>query len=238
MKKPIEVKATKGISQMQIAMEAMKAVYGAVRPERPKERFDMLVEPMQAMSQLALLSSCPTGTKLSITNNILVLQLPTWNQGIIRSYNSDKKEDLVYIFNVIKRFKKFYGPTSQSDDLKVLYPMLIERGAKGLEALVQTYSQTTIGSLAETLRMYAALLRDAGVESGLLAEAPEHKSVESVFSQVTDLYNSDHYKVIESTLNMVGKDAKSHQAYVDGMNRLLSPLNNQIREWIGKNIVL
>lgn len=235
---PIEVKATKGISQLQIAMEAMKAVYGAVRAERPKERFDMLLEPMQAMSQLALLGSCPTGTKLSITNNILVVQLPTWNQGLIRSYNSDKKEDLVYIFNVIKRFKKFYGPSAKSHELKTLYPMLVERGAKGIEALVQTYSQSTMGSLAETLRMYAALLRDAGVESGLLAEAPEHQSVESVFSQVTALYKPDHYRIIESTLNMAMEDAKSHQAYVDGMNRVLSPLNSQIREWISKNIIL
>ena len=235
---PIEVKATKGISQLQIAMEAMKAVYGAVRPERQKERFDMLLEPMQAMSQLALLGSCPVGTKLSITNNILVLQLPTWNQGIIRSYNSDKKEDLVYIFNVIKRFKKFYGPAAKSNELKTLYPMLIERGAKGIEALVQTYSQTTIGSLAETLRMYAALLRDAGVESGLLAEPPEHQSVESVFSQVTDLYKPDHYRIIESTLTLAGNDVKSHQAYVEGMNKVLGPLNGQIREWISKNIVL
>ena len=235
---PIEVKATKGISQLQIAMEAMKAVYGAVRAEKPKERFDMLLEPMQAMSQLALLGSCPVGTKLSISNNILILQLPTWNQGIIRSYNSDRKEDLVYIFNVIKRFKKFYGPSAKSNELKTLYPMLIERGAKGIEALVQTYSQATLGSLSETLRMYAALLRDASVESGLLAEAPEHQSVESVFSQVTTLYKPDHYKIIESTLNMIGEDAKSHQAYSDGMSKILGPLNCQIRDWISKNIVL
>ena len=86
--------------------------------------------------------------------------------------------------------------------------------------------------------MYAALLRDAGVESGLLAEAPEHQSVESVFSQVKDLYKPDHYRIIESTLTLAGNDVKSHQAYVEGMNKVLGPLNGQIREWISKNIVL
>ena len=36
-----------------------------------KERSDMILEPLQVMIQLALVSKCPIGTKVSVCNNIL-----------------------------------------------------------------------------------------------------------------------------------------------------------------------
>ena len=41
----------------------------------PQEKADRILEPMQVMIQLALLSFCPTGTKLCVNNNLLSLQL-------------------------------------------------------------------------------------------------------------------------------------------------------------------
>ena len=61
---------------------------------RQKDKIDMILEPLQAMIQLALLSICPIGTKLRIQENILYLQTPTITQSISRWYNSDKKDDL------------------------------------------------------------------------------------------------------------------------------------------------
>ena len=65
--------------------------------DRSKERFEMILEPLQAMIQLALLSYCPIGTKLSISENILIIQPPGWGQGLKRKYNSDKKNDLALL---------------------------------------------------------------------------------------------------------------------------------------------
>ena len=89
-------------------MEALKAIYIAIMGDKNKERFEMILEPFQAIVQLALLSYCPVGSKLSITDNILHIQNPGWSQSIMRSYNSDKHDDLVYLFTVIKRFHLFY----------------------------------------------------------------------------------------------------------------------------------
>jgi len=44
----------------------------------PKERLDMILEPLQVMIQLAILGFCPRGTKISINENILTLQRPTF----------------------------------------------------------------------------------------------------------------------------------------------------------------
>ena len=62
----------------------------------PQEKADRILEPMQVMIQLALLSFCPTGTKLCVNDNLLSLQLPTLSQGVWRWYNKDSKDDLFF----------------------------------------------------------------------------------------------------------------------------------------------
>ena len=42
-----------------------------------KERSDMILEPLQVMVQLALLSQSPIGTKVSVSDNILQLHTPS-----------------------------------------------------------------------------------------------------------------------------------------------------------------
>ena len=64
-----------------------------------KEKTEMILEPMQVMIQLALLSFCPLGTKISVSSNILYLQLPTFYQGAVRWYQNDTKDDLHYLFH-------------------------------------------------------------------------------------------------------------------------------------------
>ena len=54
----------------------------------------MILEPLQSMIQLALLSLCPIGTKLTIHDNIVSLHYPTLIQPLARWYHSDRKDDL------------------------------------------------------------------------------------------------------------------------------------------------
>ena len=82
-----------------------------------KDKINMVLEPLQAMIQLALLSLSPIGTKLTIQENILYLQSPNIIQPVSRWYNSDKKDDLYFLFQVIKRFIKWYNPIINKDSL-------------------------------------------------------------------------------------------------------------------------
>ena len=67
-----------------------------------KEKSDMILEPLQVMIQLALLSHSPIGTKLSISDNLLHVQEPNWSQGMLRWYMNDNKDDLYYLFQAIR----------------------------------------------------------------------------------------------------------------------------------------
>ena len=73
-----------------------------------REKMDMVLEPMQVMIQLALLSHCQIGSKISVSNNILTIQKPKWYQGSVRWWNGDNKDDLYYLFHAIRRYYKWY----------------------------------------------------------------------------------------------------------------------------------
>jgi len=79
-----------------LAMELLKA--------KPKERSDMILEPLHVIIKIAMLGFCPEGTKLTISANLLYLQKPTWTQGVTRWYQQDTKEDLYYLFHAIRRY--------------------------------------------------------------------------------------------------------------------------------------
>ena len=96
-KKLLIAKEHKNASLKLYNMETIKILYNALISDRSKERFEMILEPLQAISQLAFLSYCPVGSKLSISDNVLYIQEPGWGQTISRSYYLDKKEDKVLI---------------------------------------------------------------------------------------------------------------------------------------------
>lgn len=64
--------------------------------KKPRERFETILEPLQALLQIGFLAFFPIGSKLAIHNNILTVQSPGYTQNVRRWYNNDKKEDVFY----------------------------------------------------------------------------------------------------------------------------------------------
>lgn len=144
-------------------MSKFQRIYTSFAASRPKERIDYVLEPMQAMIQLACLSVCPTGTKVSISNNILCIQHPSWNQGLWRTYNQDNKDDLFHLFNVIGRYRSFYGGLRRGELGRRLFELLREMAVVGLGKLLETYCDTDKPSLLQMLNMYKVMLESATV---------------------------------------------------------------------------
>ena len=150
-------------------------LYSAVKNKKKKERFETILEPLQAILQIGYLSFTPIGTKLTIHNNILQIQHPNYSQSVIRWYNNDTQEDLFYLFNIFYRFKKFYfflneGVTNKNEKAnsnnKKLYALLIEMARNGIANLIRTYSQTEKIHILHTLQMYKNILEGGSGGSG------------------------------------------------------------------------
>lgn len=218
-------------------METLKLLNFITSLDRSKERFEMILEPMQAICQLAVLSFCPIGTKLSITENVLNVQTPSWRQSLTRRYNSDKKNDLVYLFNVIKRFHLFYGflKGEANSNEKELFDTLIKHASIGLSNLIQTYSKTDGDHLSQTLRMYVQLLKNP--ESFEDLEDDSSVNINTVFSKIANKYEEEHYSIILNIFRLLEDDPDEFETYLISLNHAMVPINKTIKKWISDNII-
>lgn len=198
-----------------------------------KERSDMILEPLQVMVQLALLSESPIGTKVSVSDNILQLHPPSYLQGVWRWYNSDGKDDLYYLFHAIRRYYKWY----KSEDNKI-FNHILASAVKGIEKLIITYSAAEQTAITHTLALYKNVLE---LESPDLFKDPDADSVniDTVFQNIKETYDKRLLKVIYNTILMVEDpettdDLKPY--YISGLLKILSPTNDNIRKWIREKL--
>ena len=197
-----------------------------------KERSDMILEPLQVMIQLALLYFCPVGTKVSVSENILHLQQPTYFQGAVRWWNNDNKDDLYYLFHAIRRYYKWYKSKDEE-----IYKYILELAIKGIEKLTETYSKTDRKSISHTLSLYKNVLQ---LDQPNLFKDAENKSVDidKVFENITTIYPPALIKIIHSILNLLENEPKEEhrRSYLNGLLQIMDPINVSLRSWIHENL--
>jgi hypothetical protein len=237
-----------------LLMDKYLNLYHLIKRDKKKERFDIILEPLQAIIQLALLSFCPKGSKLTIYNNLLSIQPPGWFQGLLRSYNQDMKEDLFFLFNAIIRFNRFYDfLKNDSDDYCDLYDLLIQMSKRGIDKLIQTYATTEQPALLHTLQLYRLLLEkpmlvtdneenEINKRHGIYNKdisndnnKPTH--IDDIFIGIRNLYSSHEFTILYQSLLLLEKNPENYESYIQGMNALFLPTYDKIQKWICDNII-
>ena len=263
--------------------------------KKPRERFETILEPLQALLQIGFLSYYPIGTKLAIHNNILTVQAPGYTQNVRRWYNNDKKEDVFYLYNVFSRFNKFYktvlgagaGAGAGAGENAALFTLLHELAKTGINNLTRTYNQTDKIHILHTLQMYKGMLDNPELARRIAANRADDTlaqtaaaedelqlpsrvksptsspplrplntmapvgacspsvpidslvdtNVDLIFVKITDLYTQEDYTIIYQTLLKIQNDPQYYLYYVEGLNKILEPVNIRIKKWIDDNIV-
>ncbi len=195
---------------------------------KEKERADLILEPMQVMMQLALLAHSPIGTKISVSNNILSIQPPTWSQGASRWWNNDNKDDLYYLFHAIRRYYKWY----KSQDDKV-YQYVLKWAVKGLDKLSETYNKADKNNIRHTLALYKNVL-DLKADEIFKDNSTNTVTIDQVFKEIINIYDKKLLRVIYNSLMMLEDEENSlfKQKMLEGLILILEPMNVKIRKWI------
>jgi len=197
-----------------------------------KERSDMILEPLQVMIQLGLLSFCPTGTKVSVSDNLLHLQQPSMVQGVIRWWQADNKDDLYYLFHAIRRYYKWYKPQNNK-----VYNHILTLAIKGITKLTETYSKTDKTSITHTLNLYKNVL---GLENPDLFKNAEETSVniDNVFEKITEVYDERLLRAVFNMFKLIQdeKNEANVQCYLEAIQNVLGPTNILLRKWIHENL--
>lgn len=199
-----------------------------------REKMDMVLEPMQVMIQLALLSYSDIGSKISVSNNILIIQKPAVYQGALRWWNGDNKDDLYYLFHAIRRYYKWYK--SQNNEI---YTYILEAAINGIDKLIQTYNHTDKTSIKHTLSLYKNVL-DLETEQLFKDETENTLNMDNVFKEILNLYDEKLILVVYNILRLIDEsDNHSHREKLsDALIQLLQPLNDNIRTWIQDKLTI
>lgn len=190
----------------------------------------MIIEPFQVMIQLSLLNQCPIGTKISISNNILYLQRPTYFQGVTRWWNNDNKDDLYYLFQAFRRFVTWYDV---KEDKIIKY--ILEQSVSGINKLIQTYEKSEKPSIVQTLKLYQKVL---STYPNSLLDIDNNNLNDSSFKKVCEIYNDNYYRVVYNSLVIIeGEQNETHKLeYIKGIEQFLNPVYYKIRNWINSNL--
>jgi hypothetical protein len=269
--------------------------------KKPRERFETILEPLQALLQIGFLAFYPIGSKLAIHNNILTVQAPGYTQNVRRWYNNDKKEDVFYLYNVFSRFNKFYKSVlaNGGGENAALFSLLNELAKTGINNLIRTYNQTDKIHILHTLQMYKGMLdnpdlarRLSSAASAASAPTENHNltggggggddedlqfprrivsskssssssspplrpmtsggggggvnvpmdtfadtNIDAIFIKITEMYSQEDYTIIYHTLLKIQNDTQYYLNYIEGLNKILEPVNIRIKKWIDDNIV-
>lgn len=206
----------------------------------------MILEPLQAMVQLALLSICPIGTKLRIQENILQLQSPTIIQPIARWYYEDKKDDVYFLYGVIKRYLKWYNPqvNKKSPMTAELYQLVTNMAIQGLDQLFKTYSSSDSNTVIHVIQMYKNLLEhnnDKIMADEYMVDAEKGRiNIDEVFENIVGIYDATCLNVLLNTLELLrAEEDETNRVYMmEGLNLILYKITKAIRDWIRVNLTL
>jgi hypothetical protein len=225
---------------------AIHLFYNTFVYNKQKDKIDMILEPLQSMIQLALLSICPVGTKLRIKENILYLHTPNIAQPFVRWYNADKKDDLYFLYAVIKRFIKWYNPALNNKSImsEELYQLIITMSIEGLSNLFKTYTSSDSNTVIHVIQMYKNLLEynnDKIMIEDYIVDGEKNKiNIDEVFEKIIVIYEKNIMQVIYYTLLQAKEetDYTHKNNIIDGLNMILNKYNTVIKEWIQLNLIL
>jgi len=221
-------------------------LYNAFSHSRQKDKIDTILEPLQAMIQLTLLGICPIGTKLRIQENILYVQPHSLMQPLSRWYNTDKKDDLYFLYSVIKRYIRWYNPTSnKKSPLSVeLYQLITAMAIEGLNQLFKTYSSCDANTVIHVIQMYKNLLEynnDKILVDEYIVDVEKNKvNIDEVFERIISVYDPNILQVVYHTLLLIKQenDGNIQTHNINGLNSILIKYNTAIKEWIKLNLIL
>lgn len=235
----------------------IKSLYNLLVGSKKREKLDYILEPLQAMIQICFLNFCPIGSKLTISDNILQIQLPGVSQGMIRFFNDDTKEDLYFLFNVFRRFIHYYKHFQNEQKFNQLYELILRLAKGGIDKLITTYRNSEKISVLHTLQMYKVMLDkpeffNPNFQSSELDGLPDldkvnilkNNNIDKIFDKIVNIYIHEEYKIIYNTLLILTKKSKKDnyeettRKIMNGLNTILYPTFTQIKEWIHNNVAL
>ena len=127
------------------ALQGLKSLF------QKKTEHNVIIDPFSCLIKLSLLRFLYAGTKISIHNNCLYFNSPTYVQGIIRFMYGDNREHLHNLYLPIQKSVEWYW-NDKNNDMTYIF----NNAVVGLKMLKNSYSE--YATIQHTLDYYIIIL--------------------------------------------------------------------------------
>ena len=182
-----------------------------------------ILDPMNVIIKLAVLSYKSPNTKISISNHNITFVEPSYFQGLNRSYNRDNKEDIHYLLNPIY----LAATTFLSDDNILLFQL----ARNGLLLLKDTYkSHQTIN---HTLDLYIYIIDNSikkiNIEYSFVKITEDDLKI---YKKFLYKWSKDEISIILNLFNLINTTPYSSKIYyIESIEKVLIPIDKTIQEY-------
>tara|TARA_Y100001958_G_C21206511_1_gene532553 strand:+ start:678 stop:1301 length:624 start_codon:yes stop_codon:yes gene_type:complete len=181
-----------------------------------KENKNLILEPLCVIFRLAILKYKPPNTKLSIRDNSIVYQGPTYDQGLVRMMEGDCREDLHNLYHPILKCIEWYS----YDSYKFLYDECIT----GLTILNSVYERNS--TIRHTITHYISVLQDKGNKD-------EEVIINPIIDKLKEIWTFSEIQSAISLLKLIHEDI-NRDIYLDSLELIIHNKEQFIHDLLKK----
>ena len=183
-----------------------------------KENKNLILEPLCVIFRLAILKYKPPYTKLSIKDNSIIYQEPSYDQGFIRMMEGDTREDLHNLYHPILKSIEWYS----YNDYKFIYDECVS----GLNILNSVYDRNS--TIRHTISHYISVIQMNDSEN-----IREDVDINPVIDKLKEIWTKEEINSAISLLKLIHEDI-NRDIYLDSMELILHNKEQFINDLLKK----
>ena len=176
---------------------------------------NLILEPLCCILKLILLQFKENGTKISVSDNSITFNEPSYGQGIVRSLYGDCREDLHNIYHPLLKAVEWY-PIRE-------FIIYYEECKKGLQLLLQVYDDNT--TIHHTISHYISIIEGKNDK--------EVSETNPIIDNLKDFWKSEEINVINELLNLILKNIEK-DVYLKCLENIIEEKEKKVNEYIQK----
>lgn len=181
-----------------------------------KENKNLILEPLCVIFRLAILKYKPPSTKLSIKDNSIIYQGPSYDQGFIRMMEGDCREDLHNLYHPILKCIEWYS----YDDYRFIYDECIT----GLTILNSVYDRNS--TIRHTISHYISVIQNKGIQD-------EDININPIIDKLKEVWEFSEIQSAISLLKLIQEDI-NRDIYLESLELILHNKETFIHDLLKK----
>tara|TARA_B100001094_G_C17998441_1_gene703879 strand:- start:191 stop:835 length:645 start_codon:yes stop_codon:yes gene_type:complete len=200
-------------------------IYDVLSHYSSNDNKNIILEPLSSIFRMILLNYQEKGTKISIDNNSICYNEPTYFQGIVRSYNRDTRDDLHNLYNPFLKCIEWYQVNDE------IYRYFYEKCKEGLNLLLESYEKDSI--IYHTLNHYCKLFKDV-LDNKELDTIEQKES--PLLDDLKDIWKRSEIEIVHQTFQYLEttKDEEEKKTYLSIIDMIIKMKEKKVYDYIHK----